>query len=143
MRFFGFLENIALHKSAWQLHPYVNLGFKYNVDASKAVDGLKTNLSSIGQQCTISGYNQEEALWRVDLGTVLGIHHITIYYRTENWPWGRHHESFYFLISLKRSPFHKGFLRVFGGFWGFFLVIFITELKICLSYNLGRSLDVS
>eukprot|EP00105_Crassostrea_gigas_P026842 XP_011447931.1 PREDICTED: uncharacterized protein LOC105342639 [Crassostrea gigas] len=77
-------ENIALHKTAWQLHPY-----QYrNYDASKAVDGLKTNLQVTAYQCTISEENYKTALWRVDLGDMLGVHHITIYYRTDNDPWG-------------------------------------------------------
>ncbi|XP_052692784.1 cell death abnormality protein 1-like [Crassostrea angulata] len=77
-------ENIALHKIAWQLHPYnPHIG-----NASNAVDGFKTNFSAFGGQCTLSADGQYEAVWRVDLGAVLGIHHITIYYRTGNYPWG-------------------------------------------------------
>lgn len=82
-----FSENIALNKKASQSHPYII--DKISVDASKAVDGLKSNLSFWGQQCVLSANNQHEALWRVDLGKVLGIHHITIYYRTENVHWGK------------------------------------------------------
>lgn len=81
-------ENIALNKSAWQLHPYENSATAESADASKAVDGLKTNLSFFGQQCTVSANEKYEAEWRVDLGAVLSIHHITIYYRTDNQPWG-------------------------------------------------------
>lgn len=106
------LENIALDKSAWQLHPYESRDVAGIVDASKAVDGLKTNLSFFGYQCTESANYKDEAMWRVDLGTVLGIHHITIYYRTENSPWGRNHGSFFFLFSLKSIPFHKGNLEI-------------------------------
>lgn len=84
-QFSCFSENIALHKSAWQLHPY-----EYrNYDASRAVDGLKTNLQATAYQCTISEDNYKTALWRVDLGDILGVHHITIYYRTDNDPWGK------------------------------------------------------
>lgn len=82
------LENVALHKNAWQLHPYENTYLRVFLNASNAVDGLKTNLSYFGGQCTISAYHQYEALWRVDLGAVLGIHHINIYYRTDDVPWG-------------------------------------------------------
>lgn len=81
-------ENIALDKSAWQLHPYESRDVAGIVDASKAVDGLKTNLSFFGYQCTASANIKYEAMWRVDLGTVLSVHHITIYYRTDNFPWG-------------------------------------------------------
>lgn len=83
-----FSENIALKKSAWQLHPYENLEIAESANASKAVDGLKTNLSFFGQQCTVSANKKYEAEWGVDLGAVLSIHHITIYYRTDNQPWG-------------------------------------------------------
>uniref|UniRef100_K1P8X9 Endothelial cells scavenger receptor n=1 Tax=Magallana gigas TaxID=29159 RepID=K1P8X9_MAGGI len=82
------VENIALHKSAWQLYPYNHYELGYSLNASKAVDGLKTNLSYLGIQCTESSNYKDEAMWRVDLGSVLGIHHITIYYRTDNAPWG-------------------------------------------------------
>lgn len=83
-----FLENIALHKSAWQLHPYMYNHNMITTNASNAVDGLKTNLSYFEGQCALSEDNRYEALWRVDLGAVLGIHHINIYYRTDNAPWG-------------------------------------------------------
>lgn len=92
------LENIALDKSAWQLHPYEIRDVAGIVDASKAVDGLKTNLSFFGYQCTASANIKYEAMWRVDLGTVLSVHHITIYYRTDNFPWGRNHDSFFFFF---------------------------------------------
>ncbi|XP_052695923.1 multiple epidermal growth factor-like domains protein 10 [Crassostrea angulata] len=81
-------ENIALHKSAWQLYPYENTEVRDYVNASKAVDGLKTNLSFYGQQCTGSANNKYEAILRVDLGAILGIHSITVYYRTDNVEWG-------------------------------------------------------
>lgn len=87
-------ENIALHKNAIQSHPYVNPEFPTAGDASNAVDGLKTNFSFFGQQCIASANNQLEALWRVDLGAILGIHHITIYYRTDHVPWGKNQMLF-------------------------------------------------
>lgn len=88
-------ENIALHKNATQLHPYDNPFVSAAiVDASNAVDGLKSDLSIFGEQCVVSAENQNEALWRVDLGEVLGIHHITIYYRTDNRHWGKNRVLF-------------------------------------------------
>lgn len=71
------------------------------MDASKAVDGLKTNLSFSGYQCTESANVKYEALWRVDLGTVLGIHHITMYYRTDNQAWGRYMYKEYTIIPQR------------------------------------------
>lgn len=82
-------ENIALNKNAIQSHPYDNPSIPGAVDASNAVDGLKTNFSYFGQQCIVSAENRLEAMWRVDLKAILGIHHITIYYRTDNVPWGK------------------------------------------------------
>lgn len=85
---YSILENVALHKNAWQLHPYENPYYRDFVDATNAVDGLKTNLSFIGGQCTQSDNSKYEAMWRVDLGAALGINHITIYYKTDNFLWG-------------------------------------------------------
>lgn len=86
--FYLVLENVALSKYAWQLHPYETQLFRDLLDATNAVDGFKSNLSFFGGQCTQSGNNQYEAMWRVDLGAVLGINHITIYYKTDNVLWG-------------------------------------------------------
>lgn len=96
--FFRILENIALHKSAWQLYPSKISPREDYVKASNAVDGLKTDLSFGRQRCTHSANNRKEAMWRVDLGAILGIHSITLYYRTDNVPWGRH--TYFFLICL-------------------------------------------
>lgn len=87
MRYFV-LENIALNKVTWQLYPYEIEELSDYLNASKAVDGLKSNLSFSGYQCTISASVKYEAIWRLDLGAILGIHHITIYYRTDNMQWG-------------------------------------------------------
>lgn len=105
--FFRILENIALHKSAWQLYPFeIPLREDY-VKASNAVDGLKTDLSFGGQQCTHSANKRKEAMWRVDLGAILGIHSITLYYRTDNIPWGRH--TYFYLICLLEEETVKSF----------------------------------
>lgn len=83
------LDNIALRKSARQLHPYQKVKFKKYTNASKAVDGLTSNLSFTALQCTFSEELQNIASWRVDLGAVLGIHHIAIYYKTDDIPCGK------------------------------------------------------
>ena len=69
------LDNVALHKSAWQQNPYGSNGF----NASLAIDGRKRDLSQWGGECVASGYG-ETAEWRVDLNGVLSIHHIVIQY---------------------------------------------------------------
>ena len=86
------LENVALHKAAWQQHSYLNN--KYN--ASLAVDGRKEDLSPWGGECVLSG-RSESAEWRVDLKSVLSIHHILIQYAQNKRVWGMY---FCFLLFL-------------------------------------------
>lgn len=61
--------------------------FDPSTGSAKAVDGGKTPTYA-GGQCAQSQGGQT-ALWRVDLGNLSSIHHITIYPRTENLPWGK------------------------------------------------------
>ena len=56
--------------------------------AEKAVDGLKSDLTFIGGQCALSGSGLKTATWRVDLRDISSIENITIYYRTDDAPWG-------------------------------------------------------
>lgn len=74
------LENIALHKAAWQQTPSYH-------DDSLAVDGRKENLYERGGECVASGKNNT-AEWRVDLESVLSIHHIVIQYIQSKAVWG-------------------------------------------------------
>ncbi|XP_056003628.1 multiple epidermal growth factor-like domains protein 10, partial [Ostrea edulis] len=76
------IENLALRKSAWQQHNFT--GQEVNWGAAKAVDGLYTDRSAGGNQCTMSNTGQTTVTWRVDLGSVVSISHIDIYYRTDN-----------------------------------------------------------
>lgn len=62
--------------------------FSNLTSSNKAVDGQKTNLSFIGGQRAISSNGYKTAEWRVDLENLCSITYITIYYRTENLPWG-------------------------------------------------------
>ena len=79
------LENVALHKPAWQKHPYLNNAY----NASLAVDGRKTNLYEYGGECVASSYDST-AEWRVDLKGVLSIHHIAIQYSQNEPVWGKY-----------------------------------------------------
>ena len=79
------LENVALHKPAWQQHPYFNTAF----GASLAVDGRKANLSEYGGECVASSFGST-AEWRVDLQSVLSIHHISIQYSQNKPVWGKY-----------------------------------------------------
>lgn len=74
-------KNLALNKSTWQQHPLT--GSTGNVGSEKAVDGLFTDRGS-GDQCTLSEGGHYTAEWRVDMGSVVSISHINIYYRTDN-----------------------------------------------------------
>ena len=89
------LENMALHKTAWQSNPYLNDG----LSASLAVDGKKTKLSTWGGDCVVSS-NVRTAEWRVDLNGVLSIHHIFIQYVQNKPVWGIY---FYALYSVELS----------------------------------------
>nr|XP_022308762.1 uncharacterized protein LOC111114650 isoform X3 [Crassostrea virginica] len=84
-------ENIALKKPAYQQYPYTGPGpANHLVEASNAVDGFKTNLSVWGGQCVLSDNDKQTATWWVNLTSILSIHHVTIYYRTEVYGWGPH-----------------------------------------------------
>lgn len=78
-------ENVALNKPAFQLHPYIKLNKTF--DANNAVDGLKSDLSWSGGQCAVSALEKEIAAWWVNLGSLYIIHHITVYFRTNNAIW--------------------------------------------------------
>ena len=81
-------ENIALHKPTYQQHPYRGSIERELVNSSNAVDGLRSDLSFKGGQCVLSDNEKQTATWWVNLTSILSIHHITIYYRTGNLPWG-------------------------------------------------------
>ena len=77
--FFSFLglENVALHKIAWQKYP---LGDN-ELSALLAIDGRKANLSHWGRQCVASRYGRT-AEWQVDLKAYIAS--ITLLYYTSN-----------------------------------------------------------
>ncbi|XP_078328107.1 uncharacterized protein LOC111113681 [Crassostrea virginica] len=100
-------ENLALHKSAWQLAP-ASGGYEHS--ANRAVDGKKSNLTELGGECTASSFNQTTALWWVDLGTLQSIHHLLIQYATGNLRWDK-------------QNYHS------SSFLGFYVYISPTEIK--------------
>ncbi|XP_052682127.1 multiple epidermal growth factor-like domains protein 6 [Crassostrea angulata] len=89
--------NIALNKPAYQQFPALG---DDTIDASNAVDGRKSDLSERGGQCAGS-YPTQTATWWLDLTRIHSIHHITIYFLTNNNPWGPSNElTKYFLGFL-------------------------------------------
>ena len=74
---------MALGKPVWEDRPWENIE---NWRGGNAVDGRYTNRSAAGGQCVISENRVRTATWRVDLGGVVSISHIHIYYRTDNLP---------------------------------------------------------
>lgn len=74
-------ENLALHKPTWEQYPWPNK--ERDFDSENAVDGMYCDRATKGQ-CTISDDGKYNATWRVDLGRVVLIRYIDIYYRTDN-----------------------------------------------------------
>lgn len=81
LRIFVLLENIAIKKPAYQQTPFVQGNDTYA--ASNAVDGRRTNMKWSGGQCAVSGSGGQAATWWVNLTNIHSIHHITIYYLTD------------------------------------------------------------
>lgn len=93
---FLFIVNIAYQKPAYQQYPYV-IG-NDTFDASNAVDGLKSNMAWDGGQCAVSAEKKETAIWWVNLTRIHSIHHITIYFMTNNMAWGAVFFNLYLLL---------------------------------------------
>lgn len=79
-----YLENVALGKSVWEDRPWGDMSRKWSAD--NAVDGRYDNRSAWGGQCVITENYAETATLRVDLGDMVNISHINLYYRTDNLP---------------------------------------------------------
>ena len=79
-----YLENVALGKSVWEDRPWRDRSINWGAD--KAVDGRYDNRSAWGGQCVITESFAETATLRVDLGDMVNISHINLYYRTDNLP---------------------------------------------------------
>lgn len=78
--------NIAREKPTYQLHPYIKNDHRF--DASNAVDGLTSDISAFGGECVVSKDKHRTAIWWVNLTSIHSIHHITIFYRTDNTNYG-------------------------------------------------------
>lgn len=74
------LENLALRKPTWENNLWPD---NENFKTANAVDGRYTDRTAGGCQCTISDDGKHTAEWRVDLGSVVSIRRIDIYYRIE------------------------------------------------------------
>ena len=99
-------DNMALNKPTHQQYRYTGLDLSLT-QASNAVDGLKSDLDFWGGQCVISENEKHTATWWVDLTSILSIHHITIYYRTGNVPWGLIQSTFiFYLTGLPKVKFN-------------------------------------
>lgn len=73
--------NLALHQPTWEQNPWPDESRDFG--SEKAVDGMYTNRAVYGGQCTISVDGVYNATLGVDLGRVVSISHIDIYYRTD------------------------------------------------------------
>ncbi|XP_062571470.1 multiple epidermal growth factor-like domains protein 10, partial [Saccostrea cucullata] len=95
-------QNLALGKPAWQMKNYSD---SLPWGADKAVDGKYTDRGATGNQCTISADGQPTAEWRVDLGSVVSISYINIFYRTDNNPgsYAFRFAGFYLYVSNTTS----------------------------------------
>lgn len=79
--YISYAENLALHQPTWEQYPWPDKG--RNFGSENAVDGMFTIREDNGGQCTVSDDGKYNATWRVDLGGIVSISHIDIYYRTD------------------------------------------------------------
>nr|XP_022311822.1 receptor-type tyrosine-protein phosphatase T-like [Crassostrea virginica]XP_022311823.1 receptor-type tyrosine-protein phosphatase T-like [Crassostrea virginica]XP_022311824.1 receptor-type tyrosine-protein phosphatase T-like [Crassostrea virginica] len=79
------LENMALRKPIFEDQKWRG---SEKWTGENGVDGRYDNRSAHGGQCVISENGARRATWRVDLGDVVSISYIDIYYRTGNKPHG-------------------------------------------------------
>nr|XP_034321168.1 multiple epidermal growth factor-like domains protein 10 isoform X2 [Crassostrea gigas] len=76
------LENLALHQPTWGQYAWPDKSRDFG--SENAVDGMYNDRGANGGQCTISVDGVYNATLGVDLGRVVSISHIDIYYRTDN-----------------------------------------------------------
>lgn len=97
------LENLAFNKPTWQKHPWSDP--KRDFGSENAVDGFYSDRGIKGQ-CTINADGFYTAEWRVNLGSVVSIKYINIYYRTDNLnpgPYVNRMAGFYLYVSNTTS----------------------------------------
>lgn len=94
-------ENLALKKPTWQMYPWPDLTRDFGSEI--AVDGLYSDRGTGGGQCTFNNDGRYTAEWRVDLGGVVSISYIDIYYRTDN----QSMVYTYFLNKMRRFRVYK------------------------------------
>lgn len=92
--YFIYTENLALHQPTWEQNPWPDKTRDYG--SENAVDGMYDNRGEHGGQCTISDVDKFIATWRVDLGRVVSISHVDIYYRM-------YFKSMYFITFLQKT----------------------------------------
>lgn len=89
--------NLALNKPAYQENPFKR---SYSIgDASNAVDGQKSNLTRNGGQCVLSAGKETAMLW-VNLTSIHSIYNISIYYKTDDKPWGPRNDNTGFFLGF-------------------------------------------
>lgn len=76
------MENLALGKPTWQQYPWPDLNQDYG--SANAVDGKYDNWAAFRGLCTISADGKYTAELRIDLGRVVRISYINMFYRREN-----------------------------------------------------------
>lgn len=91
---------MALGRLSWQQHPFCR--DDCGVGSENAVDSLYFDRLPFSNQCTLSYNSQYTAEWRVDLGSVVSISHINIFYRTDNLPSMILVLSFFFFFSRSK-----------------------------------------
>lgn len=97
-------ENLALRRPAWELHPWPYTDIDYG--SQNAVDGFYSDRTADGGQCSVSDdKNYTEALWRVDLGEIVSISHINVFYMTD------HEQGIAMFCKKKKNVRSKG--RIF------------------------------
>nr|XP_034316881.1 receptor-type tyrosine-protein phosphatase epsilon-like isoform X2 [Crassostrea gigas] len=75
------LENLALYQPTWEQYPWPDTTTDFG--SENAVDGMYTDCGDKGGQCTISDDGKYNATLRVDLGGVVSISQIDIFYRKD------------------------------------------------------------